>query len=164
VSERRSLTTRMMGAAMLDVDTFEEVEHDSSATGQAAAVVAIVAAAQALGAWGGPLAMGRAAMAALLGWLAWSGVTYLIGTKLFKGQATWGEVMRAVGFAHAPGVLAVLGLVPLLGGMVRFALLFWILAAGIIALRQALDITTGKAVATGVLGWMSLVLLTGFFG
>lgn len=154
-----SLTGRMKGAAMLNVATFEEVEHDKTATGQAAAVVAMVAAAQALGAWGGPLAMGKAAGAALIGWLVWSGVTYLIGTKLFDGEATWGEVMRTLGFAHAPGILAVLGLVPLLGGMVQFALLFWMLAAGIIALRQALDVSTGKAIGTAVLGWIAVGLI-----
>ncbi len=164
MSGSRSLTERMKGAALLDVDTFEEVEHDANATGQAAAVVAMVAAAQALGAWGGPLAMGKAALAALIGWVAWSGITYLIGTKLFDGEATWGEVMRTLGFAHAPGVLAVLGIIPLFGGAVRFALLFWLLAAGIIALRQALDISTGKAVVTGLLGWLSLALLAGLFG
>lgn len=35
-----SLTRRMMGAAFLDIDTYEEVEHDETATVQAAGVVA----------------------------------------------------------------------------------------------------------------------------
>ena len=53
---RRSIVDRMRGAAMLDVATYEEVEHDNDATGQAAVVVIIVAICTALGAiWrGGP--------------------------------------------------------------------------------------------------------------
>ncbi len=40
---RRSIVDRMRGAALLDVATYEEVEHDNEATGQAAVVVVIVA-------------------------------------------------------------------------------------------------------------------------
>ena len=36
---RRSIVDRMKGAAMLDIATYEEVEHDTEATGQAAVVV-----------------------------------------------------------------------------------------------------------------------------
>ena len=39
----RSMTDRMIGAATLDIATYEEVEHDTSATTQAAIVVGIVA-------------------------------------------------------------------------------------------------------------------------
>jgi hypothetical protein len=34
----------------------------------------------------------------------------------------------------------------------------WVLIAGIIAIRQALDIGTGKAILTAVLGWLVIVL------
>jgi len=158
MSEQRSLVQRMVGAALLDVDTYEEVEHDPNATAQAGGVVALVAACTAIGTWGGP-GMVTGALTALVGWLVWSGITYLIGTKFFEGEATWGELLRTIGFAQAPGILAVLGLVPLVGGMVRFALLFWLLAAGIVAIRQALDVSTGKAVLTAVLGWVAYGLL-----
>jgi hypothetical protein len=39
----------------------------------------------------------------------------------------------------------------------------WILLAGIIAIREALDFSTAKAVVTAVLGWLSLALLTLLF-
>ena len=44
------LVQRMLGAATLNIDTFEEVEADETATMQAAAVVAMVAVASAIGA------------------------------------------------------------------------------------------------------------------
>lgn len=161
----RSMGDRMRGAAVLDVDVFEEVEADATATGQAAGVVAIVAVAQAIGASGlGIWAMVGGVLTALLGWLIWAGVTYLVGDKLLGGTATWGELLRTLGFAQSPGVLTVFGIVPLLGGLVRLAVAIWVLAAGIVALRQALDFGTGKAILTAVLGWLFIAIPMGLLG
>ncbi len=149
----RSMTSRMMGAALLDTATYEEVEHDSSATTQAGIVVAIVAVCAAIGnaGDGGSGAIG-ALISALLGWLVWSGVTYVIGDKVFGGTATWGELLRTLGFAQSPGVLYVLGIIPLLGRLAVFGVWIWLLVTGIVAIRQALDFSTGKAVLTALLG------------
>ena len=151
----RSLTERMMGAATLDLTVYEEVEHDETATGQAAAVVVIVAACQAVGAWGlGPMRILGAGLTQLLGWLVWAGVTYFIGTRLFRGTATWGELLRTLGFAQAPGVLALLAIIPLLGWLILPVVAIWMLVAGVVGIRQALDFSTGKAVFTALLGWL----------
>ena len=159
ISPRRRWTIRMKGAALLHIDTYEEVEADHTATGQAAAVVALVAIAQAIGGAGeGGFGIFAGVISALLGWLLWAGITYLIGAKLFGGTATWGELLRTIGFAQTPGVLYVLGLIPVLGGIIRFGVAIWVLIAGIIAIRQALDINTGKAILTAVLGWLVIIL------
>lgn len=155
-----SVMSRMKGAAMLNIPTYEEVEADSTATSQAAIVVAIVAIASAIGGAGegGPGIIGGL-VAAIVGWLLWAGITYFIGDKLLGGTATWGELLRTIGFAQSPGVLYVLGIIPLLGGLIRFAVAIWILVAGIIAIRQALDFSTGKAILTAVLGWLAMVVV-----
>ncbi len=159
VHRRRSMMDRMIGAATLDIDTYEEVEADADATAQAAGVVAIVAVA---GGIGGAMAGGTGIVIGVLGalvqWLIWAGITYLIGDKLLGGTATWGELLRTLGFAQSPGVFYVLGIIPILGGLVRFIIGVWILIAGIIAIRQALDFSTGKAVLTAVLGWLVAVI------
>jgi hypothetical protein len=162
---RRTMIDRMKGAAMLDIPTYEEVEADTTATTQAAAVVAIAAVAQAIGALGrgGPGFIG-ALLAAFIGWLIWAGVTYLIGDKVLGGTATWGELLRTLGFAQAPGILGILGIIPILGGLVRLVVFIWILIAGVIAIRQALDFSTGKAVLTALLGWLAIVILTVVLG
>lgn len=161
----RSLLDRMAGAARLDVATYEEVEADSTATSQAFTVVAIVAIAQGIGAYehgiGGVIG---GLVAAVLGWLLWAGITYLIGDKLLGGTATWGELLRTLGFAQAPGVLYVFGIIPGLGWLVRAAVAIWILIAGIIAIRQALDFGTGKAILTAVLGWLVVAIPLAFLG
>jgi hypothetical protein len=157
---RRSIVDRMRGAAMLDVATYEEVEHDQEATGQAAVVVVIVAICTAIGAiWRGGPSIIMGPVSAILGWLLWSAITYLIGAKLLGGVATWGELLRTIGFAQSPGVLMIFGIIPLLGGLVRIVVAVWLLIAGIIAIRQALDFSTGKAVITALLGWIAMVAL-----
>jgi len=156
---KRSIVDRMRGAAMLDVATYEEVENDLTATGQAGVVVAIVAVCSAIGgASHGLMGIVGGLISSLLGWLIWSGVTYFVGTKLFGGTATWGELLRTLGFARSPGVLLILGIIPLLGRVVSLVVWLWILAAGIVAIRQALDITTGKAVLTAVVSWLASII------
>jgi hypothetical protein len=164
----KTFAERMIGAAMLDVATYEEVEADVGATSQAAAVVGIVAVASAIGALhGGTGAIVAAVIGAFLSWLMWAGVTYLVGTRAFNGTATWGELLRTLGFAQAPGVLAVLGIVPILGGVVRFVVAIWLLVTGVIAIRQALDFDTGKAILTAVIAWVVMIvvgIVLGLFG
>lgn len=154
----RTFVQRMMGAAMLDISTYEEVEHDLDATGQAALVVIIVAICSAIGGLdnGNGGLIGRP-IGELAGWVVWSGVTYLIGTRVFSGTATWGELLRTIGFAKAPGVLFLLGVVPLLGGLTSVAVGIWMLVTGLVAIRQALDVTTGQAIITALLGFLSYV-------
>jgi hypothetical protein len=153
------LVARMIGAATLNIQTYEEVEADSTATGQAAAVVAMVAVASGIGAIGGGLSSAIfAPVGALLGWLVWAGVTYLIGDKILGGTATWGELLRTLGFAQSPGVLYLLAVLPLVGWVIRLVLPFWMLVAGVIAIRQALDFGTGKAILTAILGWLAIFI------
>lgn len=163
---RGSMIERMKGAAKLDAQTYEEVEADSGATGQAAGVVVLVAVAQGIGAagFGGPGLIIGGAIAALIGWLLWAGITYLIGDKLLGGTATWGELLRTIGFAQTPGLLMILAFVPMLGQLVGVVVSIWVLIAGVIAIRQALDFGTGKAVATAVLGWLAIAIPRAILG
>lgn len=162
---QRSIVDRMRGAALLDVNTYEEVEHDRSATGQAAIVVVIVAVCAGIGSIGrGGIGIVFGLVMAIVGWLLWSGVTMLVGTKLFGGTADWGELLRTLGFAQSPGVLALLGIIPFLGVPILFVVAIWQLVAGIIAIRQALDFSTGKAVLTAIIGWLVVVVTTAVLG
>jgi hypothetical protein len=164
-----SMTDRMMRAAKLDSQVYEEVEHDLAATGQAVTVVVVAAVASGIGVALGEVMAGRPGgvlggfiggiITALLGWAIWSGLAYFIGTKLFGGVATYGELLRTIGFAQAPGVLNILGFVPALGGPLRVVVGLWILAATVVAMRQALDLDTTKAVFTGVIGFIAYIFL-----
>jgi hypothetical protein len=157
---RRSIVERMRGAALLDVATYEEVEHDETATGQAAVVVALAAVAGAIGgARSGSGGVIAGIVAAFAGWLIWAGVTWFVGTRLFKGTAHWGELLRTLGFAQTPGLLMALAFVPILGWFVRFVVFVWLLVTGVVAIRQALDIGTGQAVVTAIVAWLIVVVV-----
>jgi hypothetical protein len=162
---RRSIVDRMRGAAMLDIATYEEVEADTTATGQAAIVVTLSAIASAIGAAGpgGPSIIGTL-VGALVSWFIWAGLTYVIGDKVFGGTATWGELLRTLGFAQAPRVLLVLGIIPVFGLLVWVAVAIWVLIAGIIAIRQALDFSTQKALLTALIGWVIVMVVSALLG
>ena len=156
----RSIWDRMKGAAMLDIATYEEVEHDDNLTKQAAIVVLIAALARGVGGFNdGENGIIVGVVAALFSWLVWAGITYLIGDKLLKGTATWGELLRTLGYAQAPAVLLIFGFVPVLGNVLGAVVGIWLLVTGIVAIRQALDFDTGKAVLTAFLGWLVAVAI-----
>lgn len=154
---RRSMVERMVAAAWLDTSVYEEVEADTTATGEAALVVGIVAVAAAIGgARGGAGGVLGGLVSAYLGWLLWSAITYGVGTVL-GGTATWGELLRTLGFAQSPGVLFVLVLIPVFGRLVLLAVAVWLLIAGVIAIRQALDFGTGRALLTALVGFLAYI-------
>jgi hypothetical protein len=157
-----SITERMMGAARLDVATYTEVESDQTATSQAMLVVVISSVAAGIGAAGsggaGVIGILGATALALVGWAAWAFIAYFVGTKFLaepQTQADWGQLLRTLGFASSPGVLRVLGIIPVLGGIIGFLVTLWMLVAMVIAVREALDYqSTGRAVAVCLIGFV----------
>jgi hypothetical protein len=162
----------VIGVFKLDVNTFEEVEHDPNATTQAAMVVAAVAFLSAVGSALGALigdgsffgSFFSSLVWTFVGWFLWSVITYYVGTSLFNGQATVDEMLRVIGFAHAPQIL---GVIPCCGWIVGW---IWSLIAGFIAIRQGLDldnVNTFLTVAIGffvyLAGALVLGLITGGF-
>jgi hypothetical protein len=157
---RRNFTERLIGAALLRIDAYEEVEHDRGATVQAAGVVAIVAIASAIGGLqGGTGQVVQAIAVSIIGWLLWAGITYIIGDKLLGGTATWGELLRTIGFAQAPGMLLMLAVLPFVGSFILVVVGIWLLCTGFVAIRQALDFGNGRALLTAVLGLIPNLLL-----
>ena len=169
---QRSLVNRMIRAAKLEVDLYEEVEADTTANRQAFLAVVVASLASGLGVgiagvrvegglwflWG--LLIGLAT--ALVGWLVWSLFAYWLGTTVFRGpetSATYGELLRTIGFSNSPRVLSFFFFIPFLGGIIVFAVSIWALVAGVIAVRQALDFSTGRAIATCVVGWIAYMLI-----
>jgi len=82
-------------------------------------------------------------------------------------RADIGELLRTTGFASAPGLIRVAGLVPGLASLVLLVAALWMLAAMIVAVRQALDYkSTGRAVLVCFVGWLvsiAIAVLIGLF-
>ena len=155
----------MLGAATLDIHVYEEVEADRSATLQAFGVVVLVALASGIGflrteginglVWG--------TVIAVIGWGLWALITYAIGTTLFRGpetEANWGQLLRTLGFAQSPGILRILGFIPVVGPLIFFATVLWQIVTMVVAVRQALDYrSTLRAVGVVVVGFIPYILL-----
>ena len=160
-----SIIARMIGAARLDVHIFEEVEADTTATRQALSVVALVALATGIASWGtgGLVGIVVGIVAAVAGWAIWAWIVYFIGTKILpepETHADWGQLARTLGFAQSPGILRVLGVVPVLGEIILFVVFVWMFAAMVIAVRQALDYTsTVRAIGVVLLGFIPYAIL-----
>lgn len=158
---------RLIGAARLDPRIYEEIEADAGAMGQAVVVVVLATVAAGIGLAGlGGLtvpALVVGGIAALAWWASWAVLTYLIGTHVLpepQTRADAGELLRTIGFSAAPGLLWIVGAVPGLTRPAFVVISLWMLAAMVVAVRQALDYsTTARAIGVCVTGWaLSLVL------
>jgi hypothetical protein len=155
------LIERMIRAARLDPGVYNEVEQDQNANGQAVAVVLIVAVCAAIG---GALSrqpergLISACFGAVIVWLIWSLIVLIVG-KLLGGTADFGEVMRTLAFARTPGVLYLFSFLPLLGGLAALAAWVWTWIATVVAIREAMDFDSGRAVLTVILPTVIVIIL-----
>ena len=85
-----SFGERLLRSALLDAETYEEVEADRSAGWQAFAVVVLSGAAVGVGgiANSGPEGILWQAGVAVIGWWVWAYATYFIGTRLLPTPET----------------------------------------------------------------------------
>lgn len=172
---------RMMGAAMFNADTYEEIEADPGAIGQAIGVVIVVTLCGMVGGLIGGLLGGAGLVAIVLGlvaglvfgivrWAIWVSVLALVGGMMLRTsntQTSWAEIGRVVGFAYTPGVLSIFSFVPFIGWLFPVVAFVWTLAAVTMAVRQALDFeSTGRAILVvliaaviGFIPWIIVVLI-----
>lgn len=156
------MLNRVIGVMKLDVDTYEEIEADESATPQAAIVVTVVAVIGGL--IGGGISAGLGGnfvgaflsqlLTAYISWGVWSVVTYFVGTSLFNGKSDIGQMLRVLGFAQAPGIL---GIIPVCGAFVGW---LWTLACTFIAIRQGLDLDNQKALLTAIIAFVCVLIVS----
>jgi len=155
-----SFTNRMVRAAKLDVNVYEEVEADKQAMGQAMGVVVLASLAAGIGSVGttGISGLLVGTVGGLIGWFIWAFITFFVGTKILpepQTEADYGELLRTTGFSSSPGLLRILGVVPLLATIIFVVCGIWMLVAMIIAVRQALDYkSTWRAVGVCIIGWI----------
>jgi len=171
------LLDRMIRAARLDAKIYTEVEADVNATRQALLIVLLYSICSGIGfGFADLLTLGTeyffirmftVLVGALVFWLLWSRLIYFIGTTLFKGPkapwrsiATYGELLRSIGFAATPGVLMIFAFIPFpLGGIITVVAAVWMFTATVIAVRQALDFSTGRAISSCVVAGAIYMLL-----
>ena len=156
---------RIVRAAKLDVNLYEEVEADKGAMSQAMGVVVLSSVAAGIGSIGttGTKGIIIGAITALIAWYIWAYITYFIGAKILpepQTKADHGALLRTIGFSSSPGLLRILGIIPGIGGIIFMIASVWMLVAMVIAVRQALDYqSTLRAVGVCVIGWVIQVII-----
>ena len=156
---------RMIGAAALNVNVYEEVEADRSATLQALLVVLLVSLATGVGSLssGGVGGLVGGIILGIVGWGLWALITYVIGTTLLRTpetEADWGQLLRTLGFAQSPGIFRVFGFIPVVGPIIFFATAIWQLVTMVVAVRQALDYrSTWRAIGVVVVGFVPYAIV-----
>ena len=164
---KSNFLNRIYRAIKIDPDLYEEVEHDKSATFQAASVVVLSSLAAGIGA----IHLGVSnfilgPILSLVSWYFWAFLIYIVGTKLFPDKETksdHGELLRTIGFSSAPGLIRVFGFTPELMSITFIGGQIWMLVAMVIAVRQALDYeSTWRAIGVVVIGnlVMAIVLIS----
>ena len=157
---------RLRGVLSFNTATINEIEHDPSALPQALLVVIVSSILAALGGGFGEVLFGvgigasstsafrfvSIAVWAIVAWLLWSVITQFIGTRFFHGEATVGEMMRVIGFAYAPLAIQIFSFIPIVGIFFIFGAAAWSIGLVFVAIREGLDIDTGGALWTALIG------------
>jgi Yip1 domain len=155
---------RLMRAIRLDAKFYREAAETPALSGEAALVAVVVALLAALGGAVGSsrplvLLLVELANGLVFGWLLWALISFLVGTVL-GGKSGVGEMARVLAYASTPRLLGVLGFIPCIGWLIRLAGWLLSLVAGIIAIRESMEFSTGRAVVTAIIGWLVYVAAT----
>ncbi len=161
-----ALVERMIGVARLNVPTYEEIEHDQSAMPSSALIVVLAAIAGGIGSIGtnGVTGLIGGVVSTLLVWAIFSAVAFFVGTRLLASATTsssWQEVLRTLGFAYTPSLLAIFGFIPVIGPLLALVGGVWFLCTATIALRQSLDMSTGRAIGVALISIIPALLIAG---
>jgi hypothetical protein len=157
-------------AVKLDKAFYATVEQDVSYQQDALTIVVAVSVISAVGQFLGAIIAQRTILAAL-GTLIWQAIwgvvafyllTYIVqyvGTRLFKGQADVGEVQRCLGFAYAPRLLGVFGIIPCVGWIAALAGWIWSMVTSYVAVKEALDQDDTNAILTIVVSFVAVIVV-----
>lgn len=154
---------RFFRAARLDMTFYQEVVAEPLLLYQAWITVLLYAMLAAWGNFGRAGAVGSniGMISALIGWYIWAFSSYFIATKFFgegsaeAQRADRKTVIRAMGFACAPGAIQILGMIPGLGLAVLVLSSIWMIVAATKAIKVALNIeSTAHAAGACIIGWI----------
>jgi hypothetical protein len=153
----RLLLPRVVGALLLRPRTYQEVAQDRSAGLQAGLIIVIVGVIEAAvisSVHGDPVLDSErlfySVLAALFGWIVWSGIVFVVGSRLFEHALDFRAILRAVAFAHAPAIPYGLAALPGLtewAGLLLVASLLWFAAAMAACVQGAMEVSPGRSFA-----------------
>lgn len=157
---------RVLGVVKLQEPVYAEIKRDASALIQA--VLVVVISALATNAWvavfapnGIVRALGGLVLA-FAAWLLFGTLAWWLGTRWFAPK--WAppdvrQVLTLTGFATAPGVLNILGFVPLIGWLILMVASIWGLLTAYTAVRIGLGADERNGLAATFIAYLANALL-----
>ena len=108
--------------------------------------------------------IGVSGITALVTWLIWSILIYVIGVKLFpdgNSKIPFKKILIGVGYAHSPGLIRFFAVSPELVVPIIFLTQFWIFATLIISTKHILNLKSNfKAFGIIFLSFLIIVFLS----
>ena len=108
--------------------------------------------------------IGVSGITALVTWLIWSILIYVIGVKLFPDgnpKIPFKRVLIGVGYAHAPGLIRFFAVTPELVIPIIFLTQFWIFASLIISTKQILNLKSNfKSLGVVFLSFLIIAIVS----
>jgi hypothetical protein len=182
--------SRIKRAITLDHQGVLELKTDTTATGQAVAILVLAGLAYGIGftaqtefqrhdlsVYG--LIVGSLANTVTVCFAAfvWSATTFLVGTRLFQGKSSYWELARPLFFASSPFILFLLITVPIppiivqgnvpvywFQGTVAVAAVAWLFLSQVFALKQVMGLNLRRTVLTVAVGLLILAFIGLQFG
>jgi hypothetical protein len=156
----------MLGAAKLDRNAYEQVKRNESATSQALLVVALFGALIGVALYRefGILGLILGPVVSIIQLVVFSFTVYFVGAKLLgrpNRDIERKQIMRTLGFAHSIRFLVVLGLVPIAGMAILTLIQIGSMVTEVVAIRQALDVSTSRAIAIYICSLLLLLVIAG---
>lgn len=163
---------RIVGVLTLRAPVYRQIAEDGSATRTAAIIIAIVSIISGVvGAWvisylGSQLPAGTvgadssnwivwAVITIVLSFVAWGLASWVMGlvANLLGGKTNTGEMLRVFGFTS---IFNLLGVIPCLG----IIAVFLGIVAAFLGIREAAGVSTGKALAIGIVGALAIIIVS----
>ena len=150
---------RLRRALRLDAQLYAEVSSERSANGQAFVVVLLSGLSNGLGLMRrlGAFGVTAGVCAGLLGWLLWSAVILAVAT-LLRQRRDGRSLLRTLGFANAPGVLLIAGIIPVLGDVIRVLVVLWLLIATVVAVQAVFRVGRWRAAVISTVSFIAYLL------
>jgi hypothetical protein len=182
--------SRMKKASRLDQQGVIDLKGDTTATGQAVAVLVLAALAYGVGfttqtgfqrsnlsIYG--MIVGSLANTVTVAFAAfvWSATAFLVGTKLFQGETGYWELARPLFFASTPFLLFLLITIPVppitvqgnvpvywFQGIVSVAAVVWLFLSQVFVLKQVMGLNWRRTILTVAVGLLILAFIGIQFG
>ena len=152
----------MAHGVMLNTEVFKDAHEDDSANLQALAVVLIVAVVQNIsllligmfwfGFFGAFGYVARALSDALISWVIWLLVAYVLCKVLFRSRARFMQLFRTLAIAYVPSIFLFFQVIPLYGVTLAALTYLALIEYGVLALRPALNGSIAKALLASFVG------------